>query len=142
MTSMSTSNAVSFPRVHFTGCPNNGNGIAYGHWIPDEKVPENYRDAVLALREFFDKNGISGKMKVEVVYFDDGSPVISIAGYPGDALVKKGKPKEPKFYDSSQEAPLLWKAIHEVIDPFNVDLNPYIQFANQSDLGFFDASLR
>ena len=143
MSSMSTSNVVNFPRVHFLGCPDNGKGIAYGHWMPDEKVPENYKDAVLALREFFAKNGIPGAMKVDVVYFDDGDPVISMGGYPGDALVSKN-PGDGKFYDSSQEGSLLWKAIHEVIDPFNVNLNPYLRFARgmgSRDVGFYDASL-
>jgi len=129
MTSMRTGSVVNFPREKcFVGC-DNGRGIHYGSLVTDSVVPENYRDAVLALRHFFSR--FTQAMKVDVTYDDDGSPVISISGDPGERFSK-----EFKLQYGYQEG-LHWKAIHKIVDPLEARLNPNLMFG----WGFFDGSM-
>ncbi len=37
------------------------------------------------------------------------------------------------------DKPTYWQAIHAIIDPLDVDLNPYVEFI-PNWIGFFDAS--
>ncbi len=127
---------VKFPReTSFVGCKNE-QGIEYGSLVPDAEVPEEYRVAVLELRDFFIQEGAT-EIRVDVVRFDDDSPVIQISGEPGEAFRRKYNAT-----GSALEEPSYWQAIYKIIDPFEVDLNPYLEFVPgiRRGMGFYDAS--
>ena len=131
MSLMSTSSAT-FPRVSgFIGC-DNGKGIKYGSLVPDDKVPDNFRTAVLELRQFFQR---FGDIKVDVTHDDEGNPVINIHGEPGRKFEEEFNMRY-RLEDGTH-----WKAIHKIIDPHDARLTPNLMYVWGSFNGFLDGSM-
>ena len=125
-------------RVAITNLTPSMYGIS-GESVSGADTSPNYIGAISALVDFF-KNGASNDIRIDVVNYEDGTePVISIAGYPGDDFVSRYS--EQRYRGCGGDGVYLLEAVNAVVSPYNVALNPHLGFVDQSDVGFFDASL-